>query len=71
MLNYYFIGAQAAHELVPPEIIEPVLKTIANNFITERNSSDVMAIGDRRNFFLRFARNFNLLTFQKYSFASA
>lgn len=38
-------AAQAAHELVPPEIIEPVNKSIANNFVTERNSSDVMAIG--------------------------
>ncbi|XP_018566501.1 protein SDA1 homolog [Anoplophora glabripennis] len=37
--------AQASHELVPPDVIEPVLKTLANNFITERNSSDVMAIG--------------------------
>ncbi|XP_065161223.1 protein SDA1 homolog [Atheta coriaria] len=37
--------AQACHELVPPDVIEPVLKTIANNFVTERNSSDVMAIG--------------------------
>ncbi|XP_044764038.1 protein SDA1 homolog [Coccinella septempunctata] len=38
-------AAQASHELVPPDVIEPVLKTLANNFITERNSSDVMAIG--------------------------
>lgn len=38
-------AAQAAHELVPGDVVEPVLKTIANNFITERNSSDVMAIG--------------------------
>lgn len=38
-------AAQSSHELVPPDVIEPVLKTIANNFITERNSSDVMAIG--------------------------
>lgn len=38
-------AAQASHELVPPEIIEPIVKTIANNFVTERNSSDVMAIG--------------------------
>lgn len=38
-------AAQASHELVPGDVIEPVLKTIANNFITERNSSDVMAIG--------------------------
>ncbi|XP_055839461.1 protein SDA1 homolog [Episyrphus balteatus] len=38
-------AAQASHELVPGDVLEPVLKTIANNFITERNSSDVMAIG--------------------------
>lgn len=38
-------AAQASHELVPPDVIEPVLKALANNFITERNSSDVMAIG--------------------------
>uniref|UniRef100_A0A182IJL2 Protein SDA1 homolog n=1 Tax=Anopheles atroparvus TaxID=41427 RepID=A0A182IJL2_ANOAO len=38
-------GAQASHELVPPDIIEPVIKTLVNNFVTERNSSDVMAIG--------------------------
>lgn len=38
-------AAQASHELVPPDIIESVLKTLANNFITERNSSDVIAIG--------------------------
>ncbi|KAL5012793.1 hypothetical protein ScPMuIL_011344 [Solemya velum] len=38
-------AAQASHELVPPEIISSVLMTIANNFITERNSSEVMAVG--------------------------
>ncbi|EDW08161.1 protein SDA1 homolog [Drosophila mojavensis] len=38
-------AAQASHELIPGDVIEPILKTIANNFITERNSSDVMAIG--------------------------
>ncbi|XP_065199814.1 protein SDA1 homolog [Planococcus citri] len=37
--------AQATHELIPPDVMEPVLKTIANNFVTERNSSDVMAVG--------------------------
>ena len=37
--------AQASHELVPPDVLQPLLKTLANNFITERNSSDVMAIG--------------------------
>ncbi|XP_034234872.1 protein SDA1 homolog [Thrips palmi] len=38
-------AAQSAHELVPPDTLEPVLRTIVNNFITERNSSDVIAIG--------------------------
>ncbi|XP_043521717.1 protein SDA1 homolog [Frieseomelitta varia] len=37
--------AQASHELIPPDTLEPVLKTLANNFVTERNSADVMAIG--------------------------
>jgi protein SDA1 len=37
--------AQASHELIPPDIIQPVLKTLVNNFVTERNSADVMAIG--------------------------
>ncbi|XP_058123960.1 protein SDA1 homolog isoform X1 [Anopheles ziemanni] len=38
-------AAQASHEMIPPDIIEPVIKTLVNNFVTERNSSDVMAIG--------------------------
>ncbi|KAK7097160.1 protein SDA1 homolog [Littorina saxatilis] len=38
-------AAQASHELVPPEDMEQILKTIADNFITERNSSEVMAVG--------------------------
>ncbi|KAJ8730146.1 hypothetical protein PYW07_017184 [Mythimna separata] len=38
-------AAQASHELIPPEVLEPVMKAIANNFITERNSTDVMAVG--------------------------
>ena len=37
--------AQASHELVPPDSIEPLLKVIANNFVTEQNSSEVMAVG--------------------------
>merc|ERR1712181_173537 len=39
------MGAQAAHEMVPPDCLEPVLKAIINNFVTERNSSEVMAVG--------------------------
>lgn len=38
-------AAQASHELVPGDVVEPTIKTIVNNFVTERNSSDVMAIG--------------------------
>jgi protein SDA1 len=38
-------SAQACHDLVPPESVEPVLRAIVNNFITERNSSEVMAVG--------------------------
>eukprot|EP01135_Chromosphaera_perkinsii_P005741 Nk52_evm41s359 gene=Nk52_evmTU41s359 len=37
--------AQASHDLVPPETLEPVLMTIANNFVTERCSNEVMTVG--------------------------
>jgi protein SDA1 len=36
---------QACHELVPPEDLLPVVKSIANNFITERCSNEAIAIG--------------------------
>ncbi len=42
MLQY---SAQAAHELVPADAVEPVLKAIVNNFVTERNAAEVMAVG--------------------------
>ncbi|KAG9509907.1 Protein SDA1-like protein, partial [Fragariocoptes setiger] len=38
-------AAQAAHQGVPPEEIDPVLKTIINNFVSERNSTEVMTVG--------------------------
>ncbi|KAM4634017.1 protein SDA1 homolog [Polymixia lowei] len=38
-------AAQSSHERVPPEIIEPVIMTIANNFVTDRNSGEVMTVG--------------------------
>ncbi|XP_068609391.1 protein SDA1 homolog [Brachionichthys hirsutus] len=38
-------AAQASHQLVPPEIIESVISTIANNFVTDRNSGEVMTVG--------------------------
>ncbi|KAM9794875.1 protein SDA1 homolog [Syngnathus typhle] len=38
-------AAQSSHNLVPPEIIESVIRTIANNFVTDRNSGEVMTVG--------------------------
>ena len=38
-------AAHSTHDLVPPEVIEETLRCIANNFITERNSGGVMAVG--------------------------
>uniref|UniRef100_A0A8U8C871 Protein SDA1 n=1 Tax=Geospiza parvula TaxID=87175 RepID=A0A8U8C871_GEOPR len=38
-------AAQASHQLVPPEIIHSVLMTIANNFVTDKNSGEVMTVG--------------------------
>ncbi|MEE6460412.1 hypothetical protein FKM82_000958 [Ascaphus truei] len=38
-------AAQATHQLVPPEVAQSVLMTIANNFVTDRNSGEVMTVG--------------------------
>ncbi|XP_064081138.1 protein SDA1 homolog [Macrobrachium nipponense] len=38
-------AAQAAHDEVPPDDLEPVVRCLANNFVTERYSSEVMAMG--------------------------
>ncbi|XP_053260357.1 protein SDA1 homolog [Podarcis raffonei] len=38
-------AAQSSHQLVPPEIVQSVLMTIANNFVTEKNSAEVMTVG--------------------------
>jgi hypothetical protein len=37
--------AQAAHDLVPEDVMEPVLQTVANNFVSDRSSAEVMAVG--------------------------
>ncbi len=36
---------QGCHELVPPEELVPVMKTIAHNFITERCSNEQITVG--------------------------
>ncbi|KAF2353460.1 SDA1 domain [Trinorchestia longiramus] len=38
-------AAQAAHPLVPPDDLQPVLQALAHNFVTERYSPEVMAMG--------------------------
>ena len=39
----YFI--QSCHDLVPPDEVLPVVKAIAYNFVTERCSNEVIAVG--------------------------
>lgn len=36
---------QACHDLIPPEELLPLVKAIAHNFITERCSTEVVAVG--------------------------
>jgi len=38
-------AAQASHALCPPDVIEPLLKHIANTFISDHQSNEVMAVG--------------------------
>ncbi|XP_022693010.1 protein SDA1 homolog isoform X2 [Varroa jacobsoni] len=38
-------AAQACHDLVPPDALEPVIRAVANNFVSERNSVEVMTVG--------------------------
>ena len=38
-------ASQASHELVLPDVMENIVKHIAFNFITERNSPECMAVG--------------------------
>lgn len=37
--------AQATHDLIPSDVLESVLMTIANNFVAERSSPESMAVG--------------------------
>ncbi|CAG8634185.1 11438_t:CDS:10, partial [Racocetra persica] len=39
------VVAQSCHELVPPDVLEPVTKTIANNFVSDHCAGEVMAAG--------------------------
>uniref|UniRef100_A0A7E4UXG3 Protein SDA1 n=1 Tax=Panagrellus redivivus TaxID=6233 RepID=A0A7E4UXG3_PANRE len=38
-------AAQACHELVPPDVVESLVRVIANNFVTDRNTPEGMTVG--------------------------
>ncbi|VDO23688.1 unnamed protein product [Haemonchus placei] len=38
-------AAQACHELVPPDTVEQLVRTIANNFVSDRNSAEAITVG--------------------------
>ncbi|CAJ0588580.1 unnamed protein product [Cylicocyclus nassatus] len=38
-------AAQASHELVPPDTVEQLVRVIANNFVSDRNSPEAMTVG--------------------------
>lgn len=38
-------AAQSAHKDVPPDELEPILKAITNNFVTEKNSTEAITVG--------------------------
>ncbi|THD22029.1 Protein required for actin cytoskeleton organization and cell cycle progression [Fasciola hepatica] len=38
-------AAQASHDEVPPDVMEPLVRTVADNFVTERASSEAIAVG--------------------------
>eukprot|EP01006_Ploeotia_vitrea_P034338 TRINITY_DN65739_c6_g7_i1.p1 TRINITY_DN65739_c6_g7~~TRINITY_DN65739_c6_g7_i1.p1 ORF type:complete len:793 (+),score=495.80 TRINITY_DN65739_c6_g7_i1:138-2516(+) len=37
--------AQASHDLVPPDWLQPCVLTLANNFVTDRSRPEIMAVG--------------------------
>lgn len=39
------ILAQSCHDLIPPEILEPIVRLIADNFVSDRSSDEVVTIG--------------------------
>lgn len=38
-------AAQSAHKDVPPNELEPILRAITNNFVTEKNSTEAITVG--------------------------
>lgn len=38
-------SAQACHELVPPDLVENLVRRIAQNFITDQNTPEAITVG--------------------------
>lgn len=45
MTRILLYAAQACHELVPPDIIEQLVRVIAQNFVTDRNTPEAITVG--------------------------
>ncbi|KAF2241291.1 SDA1-domain-containing protein [Trematosphaeria pertusa] len=43
--SFLAILAQATHDLVPPDVLEPLIQKIANEFVSEASASEVAAAG--------------------------
>ncbi|CAJ1007282.1 putative NUC130/3NT domain/SDA1 [Leishmania naiffi] len=39
------LSAMCVHKMVPPDAIEPLLRTIANHFVSDRSSADAITVG--------------------------
>lgn len=39
------ITAQSCHIILPPDTVEPLIKSIANNFVTDRRANEVIIVG--------------------------
>ncbi|KAG5481593.1 hypothetical protein LSCM1_05617 [Leishmania martiniquensis] len=39
------LSAMCVHRMVPPDAIEPLLRTIANHFVSDRSSADAITVG--------------------------
>ena len=45
MTRLLLYAAQACHELVPPDIVEQLVRVIAQNFVTDRNTPEAITVG--------------------------
>ncbi|KPA76291.1 hypothetical protein ABB37_08019 [Leptomonas pyrrhocoris] len=39
------LSAMCVHKMVPPDVLEPLLRTIANHFVSDRSSPDAITVG--------------------------